>query len=70
MTNVLGLPLETAVARLEAEGYSVEAVEARSLKGVQDGDSKRVIRQLAAPDREGTVRLVWARFRTAAEPVS
>ena len=67
MTNVLGLPLDIAVARLEKEGYSVETVEARSLKGVEDGDAQRVIGQLAFPDRERTVQLIWARFRTAVE---
>ncbi len=69
MTNVLGLPLDIAVARLEEEGYSVETAEVRSLKGVEDGDAQRVIRQAADKDRENTVRLVWARFRTAVETV-
>ena len=66
--NVLALPLETAVSILEAEGYTVETVEARSLKGVAGGDSRRVIRaDFPAGSEEKTVRLVYSVFRTAAE---
>ena len=64
MTNVLGLPLETARAILAEEGFLVEAVEARSKKGV-DGDSLRVVRQLADTTAEKpTVKLVYCEFKT------
>lgn len=68
MTKVLGLELEKAVALLESEGFAVETVEARSMKGVADSDSKRVIRALALDDRSvPTVQLVYSEFKTAAD---
>ncbi len=68
MTNVLALELDRAVSILEAEGYVVEAVEARSLKGVPGSDAKRVIRQTELPGRSvKTVRLVYSFFKTAAD---
>ncbi|MBR0156135.1 MAG: hypothetical protein IJM20_01265 [Clostridia bacterium] len=70
MTNVLALELDRAVSILEAEGFAVETVEARSLKGVPGSDAKRVIRQteLSDPRREKrTVRLVYSLFKTAAD---
>lgn len=68
MTKVLGLELEKAVALLESEGFAVETVEARSMKGVADSDSKRVIRALALNDRSvPTVQLVYSEFKTAAD---
>ena len=61
---MLGLPLETARAILAEEGFLVEAVEARSKKGV-DGDSLRVVRQLADTTAEKpTVKLVYCEFKT------
>lgn len=64
MINVLGLPLELAVKLLERDGYTVETVEARSLKGVA-GDSLRVVRQVLRPDSCGSaVQLVYCEFKT------
>lgn len=62
--KVLGLPLEVAVSRLEAEGYTVETVETRSLKGVEAPDSRRVIRADMIEGETNRVRLVYAEFKT------
>ncbi|MBO4879906.1 MAG: hypothetical protein J5544_06565 [Clostridia bacterium] len=68
MTQVLGLELEKAAAILESEGFLVETVEARSLKGVEGADSKRVIRQLLLEGRDvPTVQLVYSGFKTAVD---
>ena len=61
MTGLLGLPPEKAAARLEAEGYRVETVEARSRKGV-NGDSLRVIRVLKLDEK--TVQITYSEFLT------
>ena len=61
MTGLLGLPPEKAAAMLEAEGYRVEAVEARSRKGV-NGDSLRVIRVLKLDEK--TVQITYSDFLT------
>ena len=61
MTGLLGLPLEKAAAMLEAEGYRVETVEARSRKGV-NGDSLRVIRVLKLDEK--TVQITYSEFLT------
>ena len=61
MTGLLGLPPEKAAAMLEAEGYRVETVEARSRKGV-NGDSLRVIRVLKLDEK--TVQITYAEFLT------
>lgn len=67
--SVLGLPLDEAVSRLEAEGFAVETVEARSMKGVEAPDSLRVIRQAALEGRSvPTVMLVYSAFRTSVYP--
>ncbi len=59
MTNVLCWPLQEAVARMEAEGFTVELTEARPRKDPPAGQ-KRVIRQQA----EGSVcRLTWSNFK-------
>ena len=65
MTQVLGLPLETAAARLKSEGYEVETVETRSRKGV-DGDTFRVVRQRDISSEAGgpKVSLVYCCFKT------
>ena len=64
LTKVLGLPLETAVARLKKEGYQVETVETRSRKGV-DGDTFRVVRQRDISDGSGLkISLVYCCFKT------
>ncbi|MDD5981707.1 MAG: hypothetical protein PUC27_06130 [Clostridium sp.] len=46
---------------LEAEGYRVETVEARSRKGV-NGDSLRVIRVLKLDEK--TVHITYSEFLT------
>ena len=61
MTGLLGLPPEKAAAMLEAEGYRVETVEARSRKGV-NGDSLRVIRLLKLDEK--TVQITYSEFLT------
>ena len=61
MTGLLGLPPEKAAAILEAEGYRVETVEARSRKGV-NGDSLRVIRVLKLDEK--TVQITDSEFLT------
>lgn len=68
MTNVLGFPLEQAIAILEREGYAVETVETRSRKGVE-GDSRRVVRCLPLHERSvPTVQLVFCEFKTNVDP--
>ena len=61
MTGLLGLPPEKAAAILEAEGYRVAPVEARSRKGV-NGDSLRVIRVLKLDEK--TVQITYSEFLT------
>ena len=61
MTGLLGLPPEKAAAMLEAEGYRVETVEARSRKGV-NGDSLRVIRVLKLDEKN--VQITYSEFLT------
>ena len=61
MTGLLGLPPEKAAAILEAEGYRVETVEARSRNGV-NGDSLRVIRVLKLDEK--TVQITYSEFLT------
>ena len=61
MTGLLGLPPEKAAAILEAEGYRVETVEARSRKGV-NGDSLRVIRVRKLDEK--TVQITYSEFLT------
>lgn len=61
MTGLLGLPPEKAAAILEAEGYRVETVEARSRKGV-NGDSLRVIRVLKLDEKN--VQITYSEFLT------
>ncbi len=64
--SVLGLPLAEAVSRLEGEGFIVQTVEARSMKGVEAPDSLRVIRQTALEECDKpTVLLVYSAFRTS-----
>ena len=66
MMRLEGLELDAAVRLLESEGYSVEAVETRSRKGVDGSDAKRVIRVLELEGRPvRTVQLVYAEFKTA-----
>lgn len=47
---------------LEAEGYSILTVEARSKKGVDNGIDKRVIRQRSIDEK--TIELVFSAFKT------
>lgn len=65
LTQVLGLPLETALMRLKNEGYEVETVETRSRKGV-DGDTLRVVRQREISSQDGIPKasLVYCCFKT------
>lgn len=63
MTDVLGLPLKTAVERLEAAGKTVRLEEVRCKKGASGTDA-RVIRTV----EEGTTTVVaYATFQTDAE---
>lgn len=71
-SDLLGLPLETALARLKQGGYEAEAVEARSLKGAAGADSKRVIRVEpvsgdSRPEEAGRVLIVYSLFKTTAD---
>lgn len=67
--NVLGLPLDEAVSRLEEAGFAVQTVEARSMKGVEAPDSLRVIRQTELEECDKpTVLLVYSAFRTSVYP--
>lgn len=60
MTDVLGLPLKTAVARLEAEGRTVRLQEVCCKKGASGTDA-RVLRTV----EEGTTTVVcYATFQT------
>lgn len=59
MTNVLCWPLEEAVARLAAEGVSVELLEAKSRKERPAGQ-RRVVRQV---QEDGVCRLTWSNFK-------
>ncbi len=59
MTNVLCWPLEEAVLRLEAEGFSVETEEAKPWKQTPPGQ-KRVVRQT---EENGGIRLTWSNFK-------
>ena len=52
-------PLEEAVARLAAEGYRVELLEAKPRKETPAGQ-RRVVRQAEA---EGVCRLTWSNFK-------
>ena len=61
MISVLGLELNEALRRLQSVGVSVLVTECASRKGVQDADSKRVIRQT---ESDGGVCLVYANFLT------
>lgn len=60
MTNVLGLDLETAEARLRADGKSVRLVEVRSKKGGK-GFDRRVIKTVESAQE--TV-VYWSAFKT------
>ena len=63
MISVLGYELSAARALLEAEGFSVTAVETRSRKGV-DGDRAMVVRERLEGSR---AELVWSTFKTDCE---
>lgn len=60
MTNVLGLDLDTALRRLEAEGKPVRLVEVRSKKGGR-GDDRRVIKTTRT---EAETVVFWSAFQT------
>ena len=57
---MLGLDLETAIARLEAEGRPVRLVEVRSKKGGK-GDDRRVIK---TTETESETVVYWSAFKT------
>lgn len=59
MTNVLLWPLEEAVAKLTAEGLSVELTEAKPRKERPAGQH-RVVRQV---QEAGVCRLTWSNFK-------
>ena len=61
MIQVLGYPLDQAIAALNDCGYQVSVKEASCRKGPV-GDDKRVIRQKEVGDR--SVQLTFAAFLT------
>lgn len=63
MKNVLGLPIQCARERLEAEGKPIRMVEVRSKKGGK-GDDARVIRTV---ETEEETIVYWAAFQTQAK---
>ena len=63
MIRVLGLPLKTAVERLQADGQTIVLVEVRSRKGSRGADA-RVIK--TEPALNGTI-VYWSRFSTTTE---
>ncbi len=61
MRSILGLPLDTAVRRLEEQGYEVLCRQTSSPRPWA-GNEKRVLRAL---EREpGRIELVYAYFKT------
>ena len=64
MTSVLGFELSRAVSLLTGEGCRLSLLQTASKTGPV-GDEDRVIRQRVLED--GTVELVYARFRTHIE---
>ena len=60
MSSVLGLDLETAQARLSAEGKPLRLVEVRSKKGGK-GDDRRVIK---TTETETETIVYWSAFKT------
>lgn len=60
MIALLGYPLEAAVKRLEESGYTVKTREARSRKGVAEGE-RRVVRLRQTGD--SAVQLTYSTFR-------
>lgn len=62
--DVLGLPLNTALSRLEAEGKSVRTVEVRSKKGSK-GDDRRVVK---VTETDGETLVYWSAFLTEVAP--
>jgi len=61
LTDVLGFPLQDAVAVLAKEGFAVATAEVRSRKGVEGGCEARVIRQYS---HGRNVTLFYAVFKT------
>lgn len=59
MTNVLLWPLEEAVERLAAEGFSVELAEAKPRKERPAGQ-RRVVRQA---EQDGACHITWSNFK-------
>ncbi len=64
MSELLGMPLDTAVERLTQKGFRVETMEARSRKG-SGGNDARVLCEESLPD--GGVRVTYAWFVTEPE---
>ena len=64
MTDVRGMSLGLAEETLRSQGYNVVSREVRSLKGVPDGDDKRVIR-VRLVESENTVYLAYSIFKTS-----
>ena len=62
--DVLGLPLNTALSRLEAEGKPVRTVEVRSKKGSK-GDDRRVVK---VTETDGETLVYWSAFLTEVAP--
>lgn len=62
---MLGFALGDAVALLEANGFQVQAEEVRSRKGLEHGDTRRVIRERYWQQGEARIAyLSWAEFQT------
>jgi len=62
MPNVVGMAQAQAQALLEAEGYSVSCIEYVSLRGIENADTTRVIRQRRLDDH--SVELTVSHFKT------
>lgn len=63
MTDVRGFELNSAIAVLTEEGYKVVTDEVRSIKGVVEGDSQKVIR-VRFDEEKKLVYLTFAVFKT------
>lgn len=62
---MLGYALEDAIVLLEEKGFRVQAEEVRSKKGLEHGDSRRVIRERYwQQGEEQFADLSWAAFQT------
>ena len=63
LPDMLGWALEDAVLLARQRGYEPILIETKSLHGVEDADSRRVIRQ-SMDTATGTLTLTWSSFKT------